>query len=152
MDGVPRREDGDGRKQRRQQHQPQADAVHAQEIVDAPLRHPCCAIHQLRACLTGRKTQQQPQRHDEGENRDAKSHPLARLFFVARHQQQDRDADEWKESNECQQWKTQLIHARPLSNDEGRTTNWANFHHSLFVYLSAKYATMMTTPNSTDSA
>jgi hypothetical protein len=88
LDAFPGEKDYQHREERREQHQPQADSVDAQKVLDVKLRHPGQPLDELHAGLT--RLPPYEQQEGDGEGYDAHAQGPSLLEPLARQQQQEK--------------------------------------------------------------
>ena len=117
LDAAPRTEDGDDGKERRQDDEEHADAVHAEVIVDVGLRkrllrrdamraysNPTMKFFELVACAAERDAAEEPpQRQNKFGERDGKREAANPFLVVAAKKQQRKGADGGQENQNREQ-------------------------------------------------
>ena len=108
VDRLPRGQQRERGQESRQHDQEQADAVDADEVVDAERRDPGVALHELKIRRRGVEPRPQQQRARKHGERHHERHALNERFALAPDQSDGRRAGERNEHERGQQRKHQL--------------------------------------------
>ena len=103
LDRGPGYQDAERRQQGGQQHQGQADPIHAHCVVDGGRRNPLVHFHELHGRRGFIEQDPERQRDQEHQRRDPQGHPLGQSFFD---QQDRRHAQQGQEDDQGQPWKS----------------------------------------------
>ncbi len=100
LDGPEGRQDADPGEQRGEDHQQQADAVHAHLVVDAEERDPGHLLLELEPRVIDVEAQDRDERQHERDQGGAQGDRLHGPDVVAGYERQDEGAHEWREDDE----------------------------------------------------
>ena len=105
LDGVPTGDDADGREQADENHQPEAEAIHADVVEDGGLLNPRAVDLELEAALAGDKMRRQMQRETEADERSEQRNPVGEFGAVGHERNQHRPG----QRNEQDQRENRLV-------------------------------------------